>query len=157
MLLFEHLRIIVKINDPSGYLGTKGEPHVVVEGGMSKMELGEPRLGIIGRRGFGDPAKVVAGIVQASPETRAEGNITHTTELFGVLPSDLSKDNNSLSVHIMNGDELVKTYTIDARETERFTALHSGDLIEFNIYNLQSAEFEITINGFEIKVIDEPL
>ncbi len=150
-------RIIVNINDPGAYLGTKGEPHVIVEGGMSKMELGEPRSGRVGRSGFGDPVKVVTGIVPVSPETRAERDITHTTELFGVLPSDLSRDDNSLSVHIMNGDERVKTYTIDAQETEKFTAIHSGDLIEFNIYDLQSAEFSITINGFEIKVVDEPL
>lgn len=152
-------RIIVNINDPGDFLNKgEGTPRVVVEGGMSKMELGEPRLGRVGRRGFGEPARVISEIVPVSGETRAEGDpITHTTEIIGVLPSDLSRNDNSLSVHIMRGNELVKTYTIDARETNKYTAIHSGDMIEFNIYDLQSAEFEITINGFDVKVVDEPL
>ncbi len=147
-------RIMVNINDPGGYLSYNGQPHVVVEGTMSQMILGEPNDGRDGRHGVGDIVAVRADIGQVSPETRAAGDPTHTTGIFGLLPS---QSNTSLKVHVMSGETTLKTYIIDAEHTEnRFAALRSGDLITFDIYDLQSSEVEITINGYTIKNVDQP-
>ncbi len=147
-------RIMININDPGDYLNYIGQPHVVVEGTMSQMTLGEPKAGRAGRHGAGDPVAVRAEIGRVSPETRAAGDPTHTTGIFGLLPS---QENASLKVHIMSGETTLKTYIIDAEHTEEhFTALRSGDFIKFNIYDLQSAEVEITINGYTIKNVDQP-
>ena len=147
-------RIMIHVNDPGGYLSYHGEPNVVVEGTMSQMTLGEPRDGRVGRRGVGNLVSARAVISQASPETRAAGNTTHTTGIFGLLPS---QEGATLMVHIRSGETILKTYEINAEHTENhFTALRSGDLIEFKIYDLQSSEIEITINGYTVKNVDQP-
>jgi hypothetical protein len=60
----------------------------------------------------------------------------------------------------------IKSFTINAANTSNhFTALHSGDYIEFN-HELEDfsdnpdpttgGEFDVTINGFEIKNVSSP-
>jgi hypothetical protein len=145
-------RVVVNVKDSGGMLGSQA--HVVVDGGMSHMKLGDPDQGRAGRDGYGQKTHVRSDIGPISGATRAAEGMTHTTDVIGVLPS---LENSSLSVHIMNGDQLVKTLTISTENTQgNFTALHSGDYIVFD-YDLQSAEVAITINGFEIKEVTTPL
>jgi hypothetical protein len=145
-------RVVVNVKDSGNMLGSQA--HVVVEGGMSHMKLGDPNHGRAGRDGYGQKTHVRSAIGPISGATRAAGDMTHTTGIIGVLPSP---ENSSLSVHIMNGDQLVKTRTITTENTGgKFTALHSGDYIVFD-YDLQSAEVAITINGFEIKEVNPEL
>ena len=148
-------RVVVNIKDPGNYLASKGSaPYVVVEGGMSHMELGEPKHGRTGRNGYGQQVLVRADINAIPGGTRAEGDTTHSTGMFGVLPT---LANSSLTVHIKNGDDNIGTYTITSQNTEgKFTALHSGDLIQFD-YDLTSSEVVITINGYTIKDVNPPL
>ncbi len=148
-------RILVNINDPHDFMLIDGQPHVVVEGTMSHMILGEPNEGRAGRYGAGDHVTVRAEIGQIPPTTRDAGDMTHSTGIFGVLPS---QDDTALKVHIMSGDTTIRSYIINSDNTDgRFTALRSGDLIRFDIHSLQSADVEITINGYTIKDVDQPL
>jgi hypothetical protein len=141
-------RVVVNIKDSGSMLGSQA--HVIVDGGMSHMKLGDPNQGRAGRDGYGQKTHVRSAIGPISGATRAAGDMTHTTGIIGVLPSP---ENSSLSVHIMNGDQLVKKLTIDTQTSDgNFTALHSGDYIVFD-YDLQSFEAVITINGFEIKEV----
>jgi hypothetical protein len=146
-------RIQVNLTDPNGYLGD--DAHVIIEGGMSKMALGDPKAGRTGRLGSGTRADVRTAVKEIPASTRADGDeTTHSTEIFGVLPSE---NNAELKVHIMNGDEHIKTLRVSAENTEdHFHALRSGDYLVF-YYDVVSAEVAITINGFEIKNINEPL
>jgi hypothetical protein len=142
-------RITVNIDDPNNLLGP--DAHVVIEGGMSQMGLGNPRLGRTGRPGIGTRANVHAPIVQTAPETRAEGDGTsYTTNIFGVLPSE---ENTDLAVKIMNGDDLIETLWINSDNTDgTFRALNSGDLIEFG-YRINAGEFTVKIKGWTHRIV----
>ncbi len=145
-------RIKVNIADPGNYLGE--DAHVIIDGGMSHMALGAPGNDRSARFGYGTRVNVRKEINMVPALTRAEGDpTTHSTETFGVLPSE---DNANLNVSIMNGDELIRTFTINSGTAENFTALHSGDYLIFD-YDLDSAEFSININGFVVKNITDPL
>jgi hypothetical protein len=150
-------RIIVNIKDPDNYLGDSetDKPYVIVEGPMSKMNLGEPRHERLGRKGFGEKISVRSNIHKISPDVRAEeSEYTHTTDIFGVLPSE---DNKPLRVHIWKGDEHLQTLTINAENTGGvFTALHSGDLLVFD-YDLTEPQFSVNIVPYTIKIVNTPL
>jgi hypothetical protein len=148
-------RVEVNITDPGNYFAGMGSrPHVVVEGGMSHMRLGDPNHGRTGRNGYGVMTHVRADAAPVPAGTRAAGDPAYTSGLIGVLPS---KENTPLTVYIMEGDNTIKTFTVSSENTEgNFTALHSGDHLVFD-YNVDSAEFAITVNGFEIKLVDQPL
>jgi len=152
-------RVVVNIHDPHDMLARReeqqlpvGEPHVVIEGGMSHMNLGagDDRTS---HMGYGDPAPVRTIL----RETTGDDDPVFSTGLTGVLPS---RGATPLVVHVMLGDEEVGTLVLDGDHTDgRYTALHSGDLIEFD-YDLPEAmtggEFEVTINGYEIRVVNVP-
>jgi hypothetical protein len=146
-------RLVVNIADPNGYLGDNA--HVIIEGGMSHMALGDPKEGRTGRLGSGTRANVRTAVNEIPASTRAAGDeTTHSTEIFGVLPTE---NNAELKVHIMNGDENIKTLKISAENTkDHFKALRSGDYLEF-YYNIVSADVVININGFEIREINGEL
>lgn len=143
-------RIKVNISDPVGHLGQ--DAHVIVEGGMSRMGLGDPRAGRAGRVGSGTHADVRTALSPVDASTRAAGDeTTHSTDIFGVLPTEANSD---LTVHIMNGDELIQTLSIGASNANTyFDALHSGDYVEFN-YVLEASEFRVNIVPWAIKIVD---
>jgi hypothetical protein len=134
-------RIIVNITDPNNYLGkTNGEPHVVVDGTMSQMNLS--------KQGVGEQVRVRTGIGETSPATRAAEGTTHTTEIFGVMPSEPGR---TLNVNIMNGTELVETLSVRTDE-RRHQAIESGELLEFD-YVIGSGAFNLTIEGWTERIV----
>jgi hypothetical protein len=137
-------RIVVDITDPGDLLGkTDGEPHVVVNGTMSQMNLD--------KEGVGSQISVKTPLDETSPATRATNGATHTSELFGVMPSEPGR---TLSVAIMNGDQLIQTLSVTTDE-RRHQAIRSGELLEFD-YVIGSAEFNLTVGSWtERIVIDE--
>jgi frataxin-like iron-binding protein CyaY len=142
-------RIRVNIEDPQNYLGP--DAHVVIEGGMSQMGLGNPMLGRTGRPGLGARADVLAQLEIDPAATRADDEGTsYTTNIFGVLPT---LENSDLAVKIMNGDDLVETLWINSDNTGgNFRALNSGDLIEFS-YRVNIPEFTIRIKDWTERIV----
>ncbi len=142
-------RIVVNVEDPNNLLGD--DARVVIEGSMSKMGLGNPNLGRVGRAGSGTRANVHKTLTEIPASTRAAGDlISHSTNIFGVLPSE---DNADLSVHIMSGDRIVETLSITAENTGgTFRAINSGDYLEFS-YRVGAAEFTITNNDWIHRIV----
>ncbi len=133
-------RIMVNITDPGNLLGkTDGEAHAVVSGVMSQMNLD--------KKGVGAPASVRAGLGATAPETRAATGTTHTTEIFGVLPSEPGQ---RLSVDIMNGTERLETLAVYT-DDNLHQSIESGELLEFD-YVLNSSEFTLTVGAWTRKI-----
>jgi hypothetical protein len=133
-------RIIVNITDPGNLLNSSaGEPWVVVDGTMSQMNLS--------REGTGQQIKIRTGIDEI-PSTRANPDTTHTTDFFGVLPSEPGR---TLSVTIMNGNETVETLSVTTDE-RRHQAIRSGELLEFD-YLIGSASFNLTIGDWTERIV----
>ncbi len=137
-------RIVVNITDPGDLLGkTPGEAHAVVSGVTSQMDLN--------KKGVGDPVSVRAALVAASAPTRAAEGTTHTTGIFGVLPS---LPGQRLSVDIMNGTEKLETLSVHT-DDNLHQSIRSGELLEFD-YVLNSSEFTLTVGSWikKISIVD---
>ena len=133
-------RVIVNITDPGNYLdGRTGEPHIIVGGAMSEMDLQ--------RRGIGSKINVRAGLDETPAKTRDETGITHTTEIFGVLPSQAGQ---TLSVDVMNGTQKLQTLVVHTDDSLH-QAISSGELLEFD-YVLNSSMFTITVGPWTKKI-----
>jgi hypothetical protein len=129
-------RIIVNITDPGNlFNNTEGEPHVIVEGVMSKMNLE--------LQGSGNRAKVRTDLFETSASTRAVTGATHTTELFGVLPSESGQ---TLNVHIMNGTQRLETLRVYT-DDKLHQSVESGELLVFD-YTLKSSTFTLTVGNW---------
>jgi hypothetical protein len=163
-------RIAVNIHDPHGRLavleadgGSVGQPYVVIEGGMTQMALGDPDLGRTGRVGSGSASRVRANL-NAHDATSQTDDIVFASGMVGVLPS--AANTPSLTAHVFvqqDGlDNEIATLTITADNTaQHFTALHSGDYIQFD-FDLPETIFEpdptgtqfyVTINGWVLRIV----
>jgi hypothetical protein len=129
-------RIIVNITDPGNLFGnTEGESHVVVNGVMSKMNLN--------KEGIGTRAAVRTALNETSAATRAAGGPTHTTDMFGVLPS---KSGQTLSIEIMNGTQRLETLSVYT-DDNLHQSIEAGDLLVFD-YTLKSSTFTLTVGNW---------
>ena len=137
-------RIIVNLTDPGNLLSsTPGESYVVVDGVLSQMGLD--------KKGSGDPILVRSDLFE-DPASRAAADRFHTTDVFGVLPSEPGK---SVSVQIMNGTQILQTLRVYS-DDNLHQIIESGELLEFD-YEVGSSEFSISVNGFTQKIIVEEM
>ena len=133
-------RIIVNITDKIDALGEgQEEAYALVSGVMSQMSLD--------KEGLGTPVSVRAELEAAPASTRAETGTTHTTGIFGVLPSSQGQ---RLSVDIMRGTEKLETMTVYTND-HLHEKIESGELLEFD-YVLDTDEFTITVGSWTQKI-----
>jgi len=133
-------RVEVRIRDQIGTIDASHQPHVLVRGVMSQMNLR--------KQGVGSPAVINVPLILDS-EDEIEGK-TYVTERFGVLPSSQGQ---TVSVQIISNDNEIVTLT--APENSLSKGAESGGLLIFE-YVLGETSFTIIINDFiqKIEIVD---